>query len=174
MFAIKRCDLPAQALHKRYAAEGAYVDSYTTVLRGAISHAHFVETFYTTIVFKLERLVLFLLLAKRSTDGEARKLANGELDRFSAWSVEARAENQLLMCDFQSRTRSWLMVALEDWDGDIVTRLYFGSVVVPETDRVTGKRELGAVFKILMPFHRLYSRLLLTIARHDLKKAAWR
>ena len=26
------------------------------------------------------------------------------------WDVEARGENQLLMCVFQRRTRSWLMV----------------------------------------------------------------
>jgi hypothetical protein len=35
----------------------------------------------------------------------------GELAKFSAWRVEASAPNQLLLCDFMGRTRSWLMSA---------------------------------------------------------------
>jgi len=173
VFSIRRCDLPAQALHKRYEADGAYVDCYTTVVRGAISHAQFVQTFYTTLLFKLERLILLVLLAKGSTDEEARRLATGELNAFAAWTVESRAENQLLLCDFQSRTRSWLMIAQEDWEGDVVTHLYFGSVVVPDNNREKGARELGFVFRVLLLFHKLYSRALLFAARVRIKKASW-
>ena len=169
MFSIKRCELPAQALHARYIAEGAYVDCYTTVLRGTVSHAQFVESFYTTLLFKLERLILFVLVAKPSTDEQARELSIGELDKFAAWSVEGRAENQLLMRDFMGHTRSWLMVATEDQEGDVVTRLYFGSVIVPTINKQTGKHELGFAFKVLVPFHKIYTRALLAAAKFSIK-----
>lgn len=169
MLSIRRCELPLNALIQPYGRSGDYIDCYTTVIRGAISHAQFVETFYTTTVFKLERLLLSWLIAKPSTDDEARKLAGGELHAFSAWTVEGRIEDQLLMCDFQSRTRSWLMVAQEDWEGDLVTRLYFGSVIVCDVYE-SGKPELNIVFKLLLPFHKVYSRVLLLAARATLKK----
>jgi hypothetical protein len=166
---IQRCEPPAQALHRRYLAVGDYVDCYTTVIRGAIPHAQFVEAFYTTLLFKLERLILLVLLFKPSTDTDARRLAAGELNAFAAWTVEGRAENQLLMCDFLGDTRSWLMVALEDWDGDVVTRLYFGSVVVRRLNKATGARQLSFFFKLLLPFHKVYSRALLAAAKFSLK-----
>ena len=66
--------------------------------------------FYTTWLFRLERWILRLAVARPSTDEEAHQLARGEREAFAAWSVEARAPDQLLMCDFTGRTRSWLMV----------------------------------------------------------------
>jgi hypothetical protein len=171
VFSIRRCELPAQALHTRYRTEGAYVDCYTTVVRGAISHAQFVAAFYKTWLFKLERLLLFVALGKGSTDEQVHRLVSGEANVFAAWTVEGRAENQLLMCDFKGQTRSWLMVVLEDWDGDVVTRLYFGSVVVPGVSKETGVRELSNTFKVLLPFHKLYSRALLAAARFRIKNA---
>jgi hypothetical protein len=169
---IRRCELPPQALHKRYEAECSYVDCYSTVVQGSVSHPQFVEAFYTTLLFKLERFILFLFLSKSSSDEEARRLASGSLNSFAAWTVEARAENQLLMCDFKSSTRSWLMVDGEEDSGDIVTRLYFGSVVVHTLDKNTGKRKMGFLLKALMPFHRLYSHGLLAAAKFRLRNAA--
>jgi hypothetical protein len=92
--------LPANALLVRYAPEGGYADSFVTDVPFPVSHADYVEAFYTTWLFKLERLVL-LLVAKPSTDAHARQLARGERTMFAAWSVEARAPDQLLVCDFQ-------------------------------------------------------------------------
>jgi hypothetical protein len=80
------------------------------------------------------------------------------VDTFAAWSVEAHTGNQLLMCDFQGRTRSWFMVS--------GTRLLFGSAVVPVT--VTESR-----FRWLLGLHRLYSRALLRAARSRLQSAAF-
>ena len=170
LFSVQRCKPPAHALHLRYVAQGAYLDCYTTVVRGAVSLVQFVEAFYTTLLFKLERLILFLLL-KPSTDSDARRLAHGESNAFAAWTVEARTEDQLLMRDFLGRTRSWFMIALEDWDGDIVTRLYFGSVVVASVNKRTGKRELGLPALASLPIHKLYSRVLLGAARMRIKRA---
>ncbi len=113
-------------------------------------------------MFKLERLILTLLLGRPATDAQARELAEGRLDRFAAWTVEGRAENQLLLCDFQGRTRSWLMTEPGAYGRS--TRLFFGSAVVPKLDRRSGERRMGAAFTALLGFHKLYSRLLLSSA----------
>ncbi len=124
--------------------------------------------FYTTWLFRLERWILRLAVARPSTDEEARQLARGERGAFAAWSVEARAPDQLLMCDFTGRTRSWLMVAPAA--GATGTRLYFGSVVVPVRDPKTGEMGLGPVHGPLIGFHKLYSRLLLGAAARRLAR----
>ena len=126
-----------------------------------MSHAQFVEAFYTTWVFKLERLILKWAVAKPSTDVEAKELAAGMRDRFAAWTVEDRATDQLLMCDYLKHTRSWLMVAPCELDGLPATRLHFGSVVV-------SVRRFP--YNALLGFHKLYSRVLLSSARARLAK----
>jgi hypothetical protein len=65
--------------------------------------------------------------------------------------------------DFLGNTRSWLMVEPRQDGG--VTRLYFGSAVVPRTDRRTGQRRLKRRFRVLLGFHERYSRALLAAAR---------
>jgi hypothetical protein len=125
-----------------------------------ISHAQYVEAFYTTLVFKTERALLKWLVAKPSTDAEARRLAHGERDSFAAWTVEARDQDQLLMADYVGRTKSWLMIAQS---GDAATRLYFGSAVVPVRGR-SGRPTMGRPYRALRGFHKLYSRVLLRAA----------
>ena len=158
--------LPTNALLTKYANAGAYTDCFTTDITRPGSHAEFVETFYTGRLFKLERLLLSVLLSKPSTDLQARQLAAGELNEFAAWRVEARADDQLLLCAIDGRTRSWLMVSAAESSGG--TRLYFGSAVVPVKNASTGKSEMGFVFKALLGFHKLYSRALLSAAARRL------
>jgi hypothetical protein len=153
---IKSGPAPAEALHTKYERGGAYTDCFTTEIPGHVSHAQFVEAFYTSRVFKLERLILKWLVDKPSTDVEAKELAAGARDRFAAWTVEDRSTDQLLMCDYLSQTRSWLMVAACERDRLPATRLHFGSVV-------TSVRRFP--FNMLLGFHRLYSRVLLNSAR---------
>lgn len=160
------CDLPPNALLRKYRDSGAYTDCYATEIAARVSHADYVESFYTTFVFKLERLLLRTLVAKPSTDDEARRLARGELDSFAAWTVEGRAPDQLLMADFMGRTKSWLMV---EPGGDARTRLYFGSAVVPTRDKA-GKPTMGKQFSALLGFHRVYSRVLLRAAAAKITK----
>jgi hypothetical protein len=127
-----------------------------------VSHAQYVNAFYTTPLFKLERFILTWTVSKPSTDTQARQLADGLTNSFAAWTVEARTEDQLLMCDFVSRTRSWLMIIpLENG-----TRLYFGSAIVSKT----GKSTLELGFRALIGFHKIYSVALLYAARSRLKK----
>ena len=108
---IRPCALPEAALLRTYSAAGAYADCFVVEIAARVSFADYVEAFYTSIPFKLERLVLALLVAKPSSDADAQRLARGEAEAFAAWSVEARAADQLLVCDFLKRTRSWLMIA---------------------------------------------------------------
>lgn len=164
--AVRKTDLPASALLRKYVYEGAYTDCYVTEVTTVASQAEYVEAFYTTGPFKLERLILRWLVSKPSSDCDARRLAHGEIDSFAAWTVEGRAQNQLLLCDFQRRTRSWLMaVPLES--GGTGTRLYFGSAVVPVRTK-SGKVALGFTFTVLLGFHKLYSQVLLRAARSRL------
>ncbi len=162
MASIQVCELPADALLLRYLNGGAYADCYVTELARPVSHAEFVEAFYTTAVFKLERLLLSWLVARPSTDAQVRELACGKRTSFAAWSIEAREANQVLLSDFQGRTRSWLMStpALNNQS----TRLYFGSAVMPIVDRRSGEARMGAAFRALLGFHKLYSWVLLRAA----------
>jgi hypothetical protein len=52
------------------------------------------------------------------------------------------------------------------------TLLYFGSAVVPVRDMVSGQPRLGFLFKALLGFHKLYSRVLLRAARSRLAQSA--
>lgn len=164
---VESIELPAHALLHRYSVGGGFTDCYATVLPQAVSHGQFVLAFYTTRLFKLERFLLTYLARRPSTDADAKALAAGEADRFSAWEVEARAENQLLLSDFRQRTRSWLMVQPDGSD----TILYFGSAVVPVVTAGNGKPSgMGFMFHALSGFHRVYSVLLLKAAARKLMR----
>ena len=162
------CDLPPGALLRRYQDSGAYADCYTVEVPRRVSHAEYVEAFYTTFVFKTERVLLSWLVSKPSTDTQAARLARGEVDSFAAWTVEARAAEQLLMADYVGRTKSWLMIAPS---GDAATRLYFGSAVVPVHDE-SGQPRMGRSYSALLGFHKLYSRVLLQAAAAKITTAS--
>lgn len=168
---IAPCPIPDDALLKTYSLNGGFADCYATDIAGSISLAQYVAAFYTTPVFKLERLILKYAVSMPSTDDEARQLAAGTIDRFAAWHVEARRDNQLLMCDFQRRTRSWLMVAPTLHANGPQTRLYFGSGVVAMIDRKTGVASQGRVFRALLGFHKVYSKVLLHAAKSRLQRS---
>jgi hypothetical protein len=169
MSAIRTCELPRQSLLRQYLRDGAYTDCYATDLPTPVSHATYVEAFYTTAVFKIERLLLRWFVSRPSTDLQARELAAGSLGAFAAWKVEGRERDQLLLADFTGRTRSWLMTAAAEHGG---TRLYFGSAVLPAGRGAAGETRLGPVFSSLLGFHKLYSRTLLLAARLRLGRGA--
>ena len=172
MPSIHRCELPHEALLSKYKNGGAYADCYVTEVGRHVSHVEYVQAFYTTPLFKFERLLLAWLVSKPSTDAQASQLASGKLDSFAAWSVEERREDQLLMCDFQGRTRSWLMVIPMKGKNAGGTRLYFGSAVVPARAARAGAQApgLGWTFRLLLGFHKLYSRALLFSAKSHLMR----
>lgn len=159
---IQKSLAPANAfLHKYTSMPGAYTDCYCTEIPAQVSFSDYVFAFYTTPLFKVERLILKLTVRKPSTDKEARDLADGVRTQFAAWTVEARSEKQILMCDFAGSTRSWLMIV----PSETGTRLYFGSAVVPHHIAKDGNPSLGFFFTALLGFHKVYSVLLLYSAR---------
>jgi hypothetical protein len=163
-------ELPQDALSRKDLERGAYTDCYTTDVALQVPHAQYVEAFYTSWAFKLERFVLKWLVAKPSTDEEARRLSRGELDNFAAWTVEQRAPDQVLLADFMGKTKSWLMVAPLS-EGQ--TRLYFGSVVNP-VPRPTHRPSTGRTFGAMLAFHKRYSRVLLGAAAAKITRSGAR
>jgi hypothetical protein len=151
--------MPDGALLLHYGAIGAFTDCYTYDVDSVVSHSDFVYAFYTSPLFKIERFILKWIVAKPSTDADVAALALGTSDVFSAWSVEGRAKDQLLVCDYQRRTRSWLMVL--PLDGGAGTRLFFGTAVARLRPDGRKDRAFGLAFKLLVGFHKLYARALL-------------
>jgi hypothetical protein len=158
--------MPDQALLSRYRERQAFTDCYVVDVPQPVSLAEYVEAFYTTPLFKLERLFLTFTVDKPSSDADARLMARGESAKFAAWTVEARTEDQILLCDFLGKTRSWLMCVPQPGG----TRLYFGTAVVPKRISAAGQVSLGSAFRLMLVFHRLYAPALLSAAANRLRK----
>jgi hypothetical protein len=165
-----KCSVPANTVLEKYLIHGGYADCYTTEFAEQISLRQFVFAFYTTFLFKLERFILYWMIARSSTDSQAKQLADGDIDNFVAWSVEYRNESELLMCDLNGRTRSWFMVVPADTKSTLHTRLYFGSAVVPIQDVKTGSSSIGFMYRALLGFHQIYSAFLLYSAKIRLRR----
>lgn len=161
MISIQKTPVPADSMLGKYTSvAGAYTDCYVTEIPCDITFPEYVFAFYTTSLFKTERAILKFTVFKPSTDVDATNLAHGLTDKFAAWTVESRSENEIILCDFLSRTRSWLMI--EKAEG--ATKLYFGSAVVPKK----GSEGLGSLSILLLGFHQVYSVLLLYFAKRGL------
>lgn len=165
MSSARPCQLPATSLLLRYKEGPGFTDCYMVEVLGAVTQEAFVEAFYTSPLFKIERVILKYLASMPSTDADARAMACGKLTIFSAWTVEAQSSSQLLLADRTGRTRSWLMTASSAGANQPVkTQLYFGSAVVPRSHKAATKLSMGWEFHALLGFHKLYSRLLLSAA----------
>jgi len=167
MKTVTTCELPNHALLIRHRAQGAYTDCYCCEVEIAVSFEAYVTAFYTSLPFRAERLILKLALRLPSSDQQASALARGDGDCFAAWKVEERADRQLLLTDIHGQTRSWLMLDVVGTDPPR-TLLYFGSAVIPRRDAVDGTRRMGAGYRLLLSFHKLYSRILLLAAQRRL------
>jgi hypothetical protein len=161
---VREIELPEGALLQRYATGNGFADAYATDLDRELSFESYVEAFYSTGMLAPEKLLL-AVLGRRSSKQQLGAMARGEQARFAAWTVEARADAQVLLKDDTGRTRSWLHCQPLPGGG---TRLYFGSAVVARRDARTGERRMGAGFNALLGFHRAYSRVLLRAARKAL------
>lgn len=145
---------------------GYYTDCFSIHLDQSVTLPEFINAFYTTPLFRLERLLLSLTVKGRMKDADVTALSRGESDRLAIWQVEARKECEILLS--AGSTKSWLMVAPQEGGGDD-TQLFFGSVVVPEPPKREGDApRLGPVFDSLLSAHRIYSRLLLSSAAQRL------
>jgi hypothetical protein len=161
---VNICELPDDALSHSYKNNGDYTDCFAIDVDSVVGHEQFVRAFYTSWPFKLERTFLSIAILKPSSDAQAAQLAAGTLQTFSAWTVEARTANQLLMCDYQKKTRSWLMVTPTVVDNKPGTRLYFGSVVIAAIREANAAPKLSLGFRALLGYHKNYSKVLLRAA----------
>ncbi|MFK8054104.1 MAG: hypothetical protein AB8F65_14145 [Woeseiaceae bacterium] len=161
--------LPDTALLARY-QKTDFTDCYRTTIDIGVTFEHFVEAFYTTRLFKLERWILSVALKKPSTDLQAKALAEGTSENWAAWTVEARTENQLLLCDIAGQTRSWLMSSPDETAEGQQTDLWFGSAVIHNKTAADGTPLMGFGFRLLMRFHHWYSIALLKAAARRLAK----
>lgn len=166
MNAVTAGAMPDQALLSRYREKKAFTDCYIVDIPRPVSLPEYVGAFYTTPLFKLERFFLTFTVGKPSSDAQAHLMARGERARFAAWTVEDRADDQIILCDFLGKTRSWLMCAAQPGG----TRLYFGTAVVPKRVSATGGVSLGWAFRLMLVFHHLYAPALLSAAAKQLQK----
>jgi hypothetical protein len=165
--------LPRGALLEVYRdMPGAYTDCFSVRVNRKLDVAEFIEAFYTTILFKCERLVL-MLIGRGFTDAAVRALARGRTQAFAAWAVEKRTHNQILVCDLVGLTRSWLMV-VEAADSEAATHLYFGSAVVARSKVRNGNPQPGGGFRLLQPLHAIYAKALLGAAAKRLSAQSQR
>ncbi len=147
---------------------GFFADCYAAELDVDVSFAEYIAAFYSTRIFKVERLILRVAAAARSTDEDARQLGLGKTDKFTIWRVAARLDTQLLM-ETKGRTRSWFMIEDLGHKGAPKTRLYFGSIVAPiKGTGATGTPKMGRLFSAMLGIHTLYSKALLRAARKRL------
>lgn len=145
-------ELPSGALLESYRAERGYVDCFVADVFPAADLEELITAFYSSIAFRPERWLLGALLGKRASEADVARLAAGQTERFSAWTVESRRSDEILLRDYQGKTRSWLKVTSIPGG----TRLFFGSAVVPAKSRADKE-----AFTLLQGFHRWYSRVLL-------------
>jgi len=169
MTRVKSGVLPAASLLNAYRDAGHYTDCFTTTVNQTIRADDYFVAFYTTWLFKLERRILAAAVDKPSTDAQALDLALGRTDTFSAWRVEARTPDQLLLSDFRGNTRSWLMIG--SGDTPACTRLYFGSAVLTRLESGNKPARIPASFRALLGFHKVYSRTLLYAAANRVKRS---
>jgi hypothetical protein len=162
---IKKRPVPDSALHKHYQDAGGYADCFVARLTAPATLAALIKAFYTCPIFKIERMILRVLLGKKSSDEQAHALANGTLAHFCAWDVEARTETQILMRDYQGMTLSWFMVEPSD-----PKTIYFGTAIVAAKGARPDAPKIPLLFSSILWFHKAYSRALLWSTQRMLEK----
>ncbi len=156
---VNEAPLPDGALLQEFVDRHEYTDCFVTLVRAEVTFPAYVESFYTTRLFKLERHILKWLISRPSTDEEARRVSCNEIKEFAAWTEHRRSDNQLVMMDLRQQTCSWFMLVPQEG----ASLLYFGSAVMRDRETTQGKT-LKWTYQCLLGFHRLYSRALLQAA----------
>ena len=173
MFSVTQGAVPEDASLKTYRGGahpdcwGESGDCFAISVDRVVSLAEFVFAFYTSSVFRIERVFLRFLAGAPSTDADARQLADGSGTSFAVWRVGERTATQLLMCDRYERTRSWFR-ALPLSDGK--TLLRFGSAVASRSGGQPATRAGVSVFRLLLKFHVMYSQVLLHAAKRGVMR----
>lgn len=157
---IAACDPPADSLIQPYRDADEYTDCFTCSVATAVTLPAYIKAFYGSRVFWTERQGLKLLLGKPGSREDIAALSEGSADTFSAWTVEAREADQILLKDFQGNTLSWLRVTPVEGG----SALYLGTVIIKKAVSKDGEKQLKPGFSALMGFHNAYSKALLKAA----------
>lgn len=162
--------IPDGALISKYAiVPGGYTDCFSVDVSRKVILNEFILEFFSTPIFRIERLILAILPSGRSTRQDIADLASGLSETMAIWKVETRFDTQLIMSAGSGPVRTWLMV-VEDQPEPGYSRLYFGSAVLPTKTGRDGQKKLGKGFHLLSGFHNYYSRLLLWMAAYRLAR----
>lgn len=167
MFSVRPQAVPEDSLLKTFRGGahperwGRYADCFEVTVDRNVTLADFVFAFYTSPLFRLERLLLRILIGAASSQSDARAVAQGSASQFAAWYVGERTSTQLLMCDRYERTRSWFRVVPISGNR---TRLLFGSAVAGTRDAGRDTLHRGGGFRVMLRLHVLYSHRLLHAA----------
>lgn len=153
---------PAGSLLAAYAARGEYTDCFRVSGPGAVSLPRFLEAFYGSPLFRLERWLLARFARAPSSGADLLDLAEGRADRFAVWRVEARRPDEIVLA--AGVTRSWLSVSPDAADPGRRVTLHFGSAIVLHRSRPPGR-----VWRALLGMHLWYSRALLGAAARQLR-----
>jgi hypothetical protein len=157
------CEVPIGTMLDQCRSANAYVDCYRIELNASARISDYIEAFYSSPVFKIERGILAMVAGKSASDQDAKALATDETRQFSIWKVESRNLSEILLST--GRTRSWLMVGPSVEPGATGHTLLFGSAVFPGPNQSSG---MGLPFHALLGFHKLYSKALLASAASKL------
>jgi hypothetical protein len=173
LFSVLRESVPEESLLVTYRGGvhperwGTYGDCFAVTVDRVVNLAEFVFAFYSSPVFRIERLMLRVLVGAPSSDSDARAVAGGSAGSFAVWYVGERTATQLLMCDRYERTRSWFRVVPMSGGR---TLLQFGSAVAARGVPTRSGSRGGGVFRLLLGFHVLYSQALLHAAKLGVMK----
>ncbi len=172
MFKSRQSPLPEGSFLARYLdREGAYTDCFRVDVPGGPDLPAYIETFFDSWVFRLERRVLTLAGKGPATRKTVEALAHQDAQRFAAWIVRERDDSQILMEVPRTPIRTWLRVLPSDEQPGHV-RLYFGSALVPPHRTDGAPARLGPLFRWTTGLHKLYSHILLDAAARDWKRSA--
>jgi hypothetical protein len=142
MHVLDKSEYPSASFLWQCHQAGSYTDCYRVEIERTVTLAEFIQAFYSTGLFQLERKILKWAVARPSTDQELNLLADSRIATFAAWAVDARSVDQILLTDFTAKTRSWLMTETITNASTRATYLYFGSVIVPARKLDCGKPEM--------------------------------
>jgi hypothetical protein len=152
----------AGSLLAAYAARGEYTDCFQVRWPGPVSLPEFVEAFYGSPLFRLDRWLLAQLARSPSSRSDLHALAEGRADRFALWRVEARRFDEIMLA--AGATRSWLGVSPDAQEPRHRVTLRFGSAVVGHRGRPPGR-----LWRATLGLHLWYSRVLLGAAARQLR-----
>ena len=165
---------PEGAFISQYSTtHGGYSDCYYVDIQKDVALSDYILAFFSTPIFRMERLILNLVPSGRSNEQCVLDIASGTGDKMAGWKTEKRDENQLLLAVGDGPIRTWLMVQgkqSSETTPTKTTRLYFGSAVLPTSMTKDGRPKLAIVFKLFSGLHIFYSRLLLWWAARDLRR----